>query len=223
MPLVGSINFYKKSIKKIALSSDSPYAIFATCSCTVMLLHRLSFFQSMGNWHFNEFQIGRYMPPTMLLVYHKAAEIATSVYTDPGVFHETLKRLLWAKILLPVRPAPVLNAFLLFHMLLWCICSLKKPHRTGRLTKLPQGKQGIPDHIRPGLFIDPDTDALRFQPDSWRGYRTITRSLQVCLPKGDLDNFLFWGGRTPCLRNLTGFSAQSTDVIVKCANRDSVI
>ena len=35
--------------------------------------------------------------------------------------------------------------------------------RTVRLTKLSQGKQGIADHIRHGLFMVLNTDALHFQ------------------------------------------------------------
>ena len=42
------------------------------------------------------------------------------------------------------------------------------PHRTIHLTKLPQGKKSIPDHIRTGLFIDLNTDALHFQTDRGR-------------------------------------------------------
>ena len=42
------------------------------------------------------------------------------------------------------------------------------PHRTVHLTKLPQGKKSIADHIRPGLFMDLDTDALHFQTDRGR-------------------------------------------------------
>ena len=42
------------------------------------------------------------------------------------------------------------------------------PHRTIHLTKLSQGKKSISDHIRPGLFMDLDTDALHFQTDRGR-------------------------------------------------------
>ena len=38
----------------------------------------------------------------------------------------------------------------------------------GILTKLPQGKKSIADHIRPGLFMDLDTDSLHFQTDRGR-------------------------------------------------------
>ena len=38
-------------------------------------------------------------------------------------------------------------------------------HRTVRLTKLPQGKQRIPDHIRSSLFVDLNAEALHFQTD----------------------------------------------------------
>ena len=41
-------------------------------------------------------------------------------------------------------------------------------------------------------------------------------------PERDLDNFLLLGSSIHRLRNFAGFFAQSPDVIVKCAYRDSV-
>ena len=95
-------------------------------------------------------------------------------------------------------------------------------HRKGRLTKLTQGKQGISDHIRPGLFMNLNTDPLHFQADGWCRYRNGVRRRRLSSPKRDLDDFLFLHNRIRCFRNFTGFFAQSTNMIIECTDRDSV-
>ena len=48
--------------------------------------------------------------------------------------------------------------------------------------------------------------------------QSLANKLVLC----DLDNLLLLCGSIHCFRNCTGFFAQCQDMIVKCADRDSI-
>ena len=94
--------------------------------------------------------------------------------------------------------------------------------RTVRLTKLPQGKQGIADHIRPGLFVDLNADALHFQADRRARVKQRDRKDSVLFPKVGSGQPPASERKHPLLPDCTGFFAQGPDMIVKCADGYSV-
>ncbi len=107
-----------------------------------------------------------------------------------------------------------------------CRCSLSPgkilPHRTVRLTKLPQGKQCITDHIRPGLFIGSryGSPAFRCRPRVKKPERYPD---VILFPKAGSGAACCFCVAATEVSGIIGFLSQSLYVVIKRAGRDPVL